>query len=166
MRSISLAPLASLILVAATAVPALAAPPTKESLPTDPVDFVAGEVCDFPVRLESAGKPKAITFDRRDGAFKQNVTGHLVTTAINLDTGASVTRNTSGPAKLSTNAAGHVVIRYGGASVLPFFEGDVIGRGLLYLKGGGAEAEVGDDGFFFVRVDLPKHVEDLCATLG
>ena len=32
--------------------------------------------------------------------------------------------------------------------------------------GGNAETEIGDDGFFFVRVDFPAHVEDLCATLS
>ncbi len=166
MRSIGLASLASLALLAVLAAPVAAAPPTKEPSPIDPVEFLPGEVCDFAVRLENAGNPKAITFDRRDGQFKQNLSGRIVTTVINLDTGASVTRNSSGPGKISVNAAGHIVIRFGGASVLTFFDGDVTGRGLLYLKGGGAEFEIGDDGFFYIRAEFPKHVEDLCATLG
>jgi hypothetical protein len=165
-RSIGLASLATLVLVAAAAAPVLAAPPTKEPLPTDSSEFAAGEVCDFAVRIDYVGKPKAITFDRRDGQFKQNLSGHLVATVTNLDTGDSVTRNASGPGKITVNAAGHTVLRFNGASVFTLFEGDVTGRGLVYMKGGGAEFEIGDDGFFYVRADFPKHVEDLCATLG
>ena len=78
--------------------------------------------------------------------FKVNLSGSLVEQLTNLDTGVSVVRQSSGPAKVSLNDAGHVVFRYGGASVLPFFDGDVTGRGLLYFKGGGAETEIGDDG--------------------
>ena len=50
------------------------------------MEFLAGEVCDFAVRLENAGNPKAITFARRDGQFKQNLSGRIVTTVTNLDT--------------------------------------------------------------------------------
>jgi hypothetical protein len=165
-RTIGLASLSSLVLAAVVAAPALAAPPTKEPLPTGVQEFAAGDVCDFPLQIENVGNPKIITFDRRDGQLKQNVSGHVVTTATNLATGASVTRNSSGPERVSTNDAGHIVLRLGGASVLTFFDGDVTGRGLLYIKGGGAEFEIGDDGFFYVRAVFPAHVEDLCAALG
>ncbi len=164
-RALTLIP--AVLLVLMVAAPVSAKPPTKD--PQGPVstEFAAGEVCDFPVRQESLeSRAKTITFDRRDGAFKQNLSGTIVEQLTNLDTGASVIRRSSGPGKVSVNDAGHVVLTFGGASVLPFFDGDVIGRGLLYIKGGGAEAEIGDDGFFFVRVDLPPHVEDLCATLS
>jgi len=164
-RALTLGP--AVLLVLAFAAPVSAAPPTKE--PQGPVfdEFAAGDVCDFAVRVESLdSKAKAILFDRRDGALVVNLSGSLIEQITNLDTGASVIRQSSGPAKVSLNAAGHVVLKYGGASVLTFFDGDVTGRGLLYLKGGGAETEIGDDGFFFVRVDLPAHVEDLCATLS
>jgi hypothetical protein len=164
-RVLTLIPAALLVLMVAA--PVSAKPPTKE--PQSPVfdEFAAGDVCDFAVRVESlASKAKSITFDRRDGALKVNLNGTLVERVTNLDTGASVIRQSSGPVKVSLNDAGHVVLDYGGASVLPFFDGDVIGRGLLYFKGGGAEAEIGDDGFFFVRVVFPPHVEDLCATLS
>ena len=157
---------APLVLVLAAAAPASAAPPAHDPFAPLNVDFAAGEVCDFNLRLESTElKAKAITFDRHDGAFRQNLTGMIVQRATNLDTGASVTRNSSGPGRVSINAAGHVVISFGGASLLTFFEGDVTGRGLLYIKGGGAEFEIGGDGFFYVRADMPAHVEDVCATL-
>jgi hypothetical protein len=162
-----LALFAAALLVLLLAAPASAAPPTKE--PQSPVvnEFAPGDVCDFAVRQESlVSKAKTITFDRRDGAFGQNLSGAIIERVTNLDTGASIVLQSSGPAKVFVNDAGHIVLRYGGASVLPFFDGDVIGRGLLYFKGGGAETEIGDDGFFFVRVDFPAHVEDLCATLS
>lgn len=154
-------------LVLATASPASAAPPSHE--PSEPIvqEFAAGEVCDFPVRVESTEiKAKVTTFDRRDGAFVQNMTGTVVQKATNLESGAWVIRKSSGPGRLTINDAGHVVIRFGGSSLLTFFEGDVTGPALLYLTGGGAEFEIGDDGFFYVRVDLPAHVEDVCATLS
>jgi hypothetical protein len=158
-----LAPLA-LVLVAVT--PVNAAPPTFE--PQEPLtaDFAAGEVCDFNVRVETlAISSKSITFDRHDEAFRQILSGRIVLRIANAETGASVDRNSSGPGKVSINDAGHIVLRFGGSSVLPFFDGDVTGRGLFDVKGGGAEFEIGDDGFFFIRAVFPAHVEDLCATL-
>jgi hypothetical protein len=159
--------LAPLVLVLAGASPVSAAPPTKEPQLPFSVDFAAGEVCDFAVRQETTAiSSKTITFNRHDGAFRQVLTGRIVERITNLATGASVIRNSSGPGKVSINAAGHVVLKFGGSSVITFFDGDVIGPALLYITGGGAEFEVGDDGFFFIRVDLPAHVEDLCATLA
>jgi len=164
-RALTLIPAVLLVLMAAG--PVSATPPTKEPEPPVSDEFAAGDVCDFAIRVESLeSKAKTILFDRRDGALKVNLSGSLVEQITNLDTGASVIRQSSGPAKVSLNDAGHVVFKYGGASVLPFFDGDVTGRGLLYFKGGGAETEIGDDGFFFVRVEFPAHVEDLCATLS
>jgi hypothetical protein len=155
------------LLVLLVAAPVSAATPTKEAQGPVLNEFAAGDVCDFAVRVESLEtNAKAITFDRRDGALKVNLSGSLVEQMTNLDTGKSIVRQSSGPAKVFQNDAGHIVLKYGGASVLPFFDGDVIGRGLLYFKGGGGETEIGDDGFFFVRVDFPSHVEDLCAALS
>jgi hypothetical protein len=163
----ALTPAFATLLVLAFASPVSAAPPTREAQGSFVNDFAAGDVCDFAVRTESVvTNATTTTFDRRDGAFRQNLSGRLVERVTNLDTGASVIRNSSGPAKVFVNDASHVVLTYGGASVLPFFDGDVTGRGLLYFKGGGALTEIGDDGFFFVLVVFPPHVEDLCATLA
>lgn len=159
--------LAPIVLVLVLASPVSAAPPTKEPQQAFSVDFAPGEVCAFAVRQETTEiSAKTITFDRHDGAFRQALSGRIVERITNLETGASVIRKSSGPAKVSINAAGHLEIKFGGSSVVPFFEGDVTGATLLYITGGGATAEVGDDGFFFIRVDLPAHVEDLCATLA
>lgn len=162
-----LALLAPLVMLVATVGPVSAAPPTHE--PNEPflAEYAAGEVCDFPLRLESTEiNAKVITFDRRDGAFRQNLNGRIVQRATNLDTGVSVIRKSSGPGKVSINDAGHMVLRFGGSSLLTFFDGDVTGSGLLYLTGGGAEFEIGDDGFFYVRAVFPAHVEDVCAILS
>ena len=155
------------VLVLGIAAPVSAAPPTKEPQEPFSSDFLPGETCDFAVRIETTAiSAKTTTFNRKDGQFRQNLTGKITERITNLETGASVDRNSSGPGKVSINAAGHIVLRFGGASVLTFFDGDVTGRGVLYVKGGGAEFEIGDDGFFFVRVQLPADVEDLCATLA
>jgi hypothetical protein len=164
-RTITLASLSALLLAAALAGPAAAAKPIKEPTPLDPSEIPAGVTCDFAVRIESVGKPKSITFDRRDGALRVNSSGRIVSTITNVDTGASVTRDSSGPGRVSRNAAGHIVLRYGGATVFPLFDGDVTGRGLILFKGG-TEFELGDDEFTVIRADLPVNVEDLCQTLG
>jgi hypothetical protein len=158
---------APFVLVLAAVTPVSARPPTHEY--NDPVfqEFAAGEVCDFAVRVESTDiKAKAITFDRRDGTFVQNLNGKITQVATNLETGASVIRKSSGPGKFVVLDNGHAIIRFGGSSLLTFFDGDVTGRGLLYMTGGGAEFEIGDDGFFYVRAEFPAHVEDVCATLA
>lgn len=159
--------IAPLALLLAAVSPAAAAPPTREDQQPFSFDYAAGEVCDFDLRVETVViTSKTVTFSRHDGAFRQISTGHIVERVTNLDTAASLTLDSSGPAKVTINAAGHVVLSFGGASVLPFFDGDVTGRGLLLIKGGGAEFEIGDDGFFFVRADMPAHVVDLCAALS
>ena len=158
MRSIGLASLASLGLLAVLAAPVAAAPPTKEPSPIDPVEFLQARSVTSP----SGSRTPATRRRSRspDGTASSSRTSAAGSSRPSPTwTRASVTRNSSGPGKLSVNAAGHLVIRFGGASVLPFFDGDVTGRGLLYLKGGGAEFEIGDDGFFYIRAEFPKHVE-------
>ena len=93
------------LLVLLAAAPVSAAPPTKEPQPPVFDEFAAGDVCDFAIRVESLeSKAKSIAFDRRDGALKVNLSGSLVEQLTNLDTGASVVRQSSGPAKVSLNA--------------------------------------------------------------
>lgn len=111
-------------------------------------------------------KAKDITFDRRNCVVRQIATGQIVERITNVDTGASVERSSSGPGRITVADDGHVTIQFGGASVLAFFDGDVTGRGLLYVKGGSAVFVTDTDGFFYVEAQLPAHVEDLCATLG
>ena len=120
------------VLLLGLAVPVSAAPPQREPFEATNSEFGSEEVCDFPVRVETiVMDAKTITFDRRDGLFRQVVNGRIVTRVTNLETGASMTLNSSGPGVVTQNAAGHTVYAYGGSSVLTFFEGDVTGRGLL-----------------------------------
>jgi hypothetical protein len=158
-----LAILATLLILAP---PVAASPPTKEPFPAATVDLATGEVCAFPVRLEfPIDRVHSITFDRRDGRFVQHLNGHLVARVTNLDTGLSVVRNVSGPAKFTFTEDGHLVLTASGPSLLWFFAGDVTGPGLVYAVGG-AVAETDGNLFFFIRVELPHRVEDLCATLA
>src|SRR4051794_9141549 len=99
-RALTLIPAALLVLMVAA--PVSAKPPTNE--PQGPVfdEFAAGDVCDFALRVESLeSRAKSITFDRHDGALKVNLSGSLVEQVTDLDTGASVIRQSSGPAKVS-----------------------------------------------------------------
>jgi hypothetical protein len=145
--------------------PVAARPPTKEQNDHPDQSFAAMEVCDFPVLLVYDAYDKSITFDRRDGRVRQNLSGRLLVTITNLSTGASTERKISGPGQVTITDAGHVVFSSGGSSLLWTFDGDVTGRGLSYVIGP-LEAETDENGFFLVRVDLPPHVEDLCQTLS
>ena len=115
--------LAPFVLVLSVASPVSAAPPTKEPQEAFSSDFAPGETCDFAVRVATTAiKAKTTTFNRKDGQFKQNLTGKITEPITNLETGASVVRNSSGPGKVSIYAARHLVLRFGGASVLTFFD--------------------------------------------
>ena len=164
MRRLAVA-LALLGASALVASPVAARPPTKEPLDLPAASFAAMEVCDFPVLLEYDSKSKTITFDRRDGRFRQNISGRLRVTISNLSSGASTERKISGPGRVTITDAGHVVLSSGGSSLVWTFDADVTGRGLFYTTGP-LELETDENGFFLVRVDLPPHVEDVCQTLS
>jgi hypothetical protein len=154
------------LLLLLSAVPVTGAQPVKEYLTPSDAVFAAREVCPFAIRLHPEEfDAKTISFVRRDDRFRVIESGRIVMRSTNLKTGASVVRNSSGPAKYSINAAGHLVLSLGGSSVLPFFAEDVTGAGLLYITGK-AEFELDADQRFFIRADLPGNVENLCDTLG
>jgi hypothetical protein len=85
------------------------------------IDFAAGDLCDFPVRIEIlVNKEYGLTFfDEAGQPVRTIATGRLITRLVNLDTSKAVVINASGPA-------------------LIVYEGDLIrvtlrGRSLIFL---------------------------------
>jgi hypothetical protein len=153
-------------LVVATFAPAaLAEGPTREPLPSDPLEFPAGLVCPFPVLIEAATNKQTITTFPSGrvmitGAFRGRVT--------NLASGESLELNMPGPAVLTTNEDGTISLKATGRTLFFFFPGD-LGSGqpgaLLSLSGHVEEVLTGD----FSAVISFDHVgtsENLCETLA
>lgn len=113
--------------------PASATGPTKEPAPADPIEFPAGLVCDFPVRLEAA-RSKATMKIYSSGRIL--VTGSFVARVTNLNAGGrSITFNNSGAVTLTPQADGSLDIRARGQLLFFFFPEDLGGARLLRTTG-------------------------------
>jgi hypothetical protein len=129
----------SLVLVAVIAFclsmvqPALGAGPTREPVPSDPLSFPAGVVCDFPVLIEAERNNATIKTFANGRLF---ITGQFVTRVTNTSPGGrSITFNNSGPLTVTPNADGSVDLMVRGQSLLYFFAEDIGGRRLLRMTG-------------------------------
>ena len=122
------------VLVAgALAVPAaLAQPPVKEPLVSEPQEFPAGVVCPFPVLGESVSGNESITFFA-SGRF--HITGTGSTRFTNLDTGESIVLDTSGSVSFVPLEDGNLAITGSGRNLFFFLPQDVGGAGLFLLTG-------------------------------
>jgi hypothetical protein len=139
------------VLIAATA--ALAAPPTREPLELE--DFVAENVCSFPVLIEATANKEFVTFFD-DG--RTLVTGKLFVRLTSVETGTSLEVNVSGPVTVTETE----VIR--GRGLLILFPEDAGGPGLL-LTTGRVVLVRGDDGFIANATSRGRTV-DVCAALA
>jgi hypothetical protein len=143
--------IALVILIAATA--ALAAPPTREPLVLE--DFVAENVCSFPVLVEATANKEFVTFFD-DGRIL--VTGKLFVRLTNVETGKSLELNISGPVTITETE----VIR--GRGLLILFPEDAGGPGLL-LTSGRVVLIRGEDGFL-ANATFKGRTVDVCAALA
>ena len=106
--------------------------PVREPLPTQQdVTFGAGEVCDFPVTLETLVNNQFVT-TFSDG--RQRVTGALKIRLTNVDTGQSLLVNASGPA-WQTETETVLEVSTQGRLVLFPFAGDEPGPGIFLYRG-------------------------------
>jgi hypothetical protein len=84
----------------ASAAPAAAAKPTREFLPAPEfIEFAAGELCAFPLRIDVVLNREYGTtfFDAVGQPTHTIVTGSLILRIVNLDTSKSVLVNAGGP---------------------------------------------------------------------
>ena len=100
MRRVAAVVILSILMPLALAAPAAAAKPDREFLPApDFIDFAAGELCAFPVRINVLiNKEYGTTFFDESGLPTHTlVSGRLVLELVNLATSKSVVVNASGP---------------------------------------------------------------------
>jgi hypothetical protein len=113
--------------------PVMASQPVREYLPApENIDFAAGELCDFAVRLHIlVNQEYGITYFDADGnPTRTIVQGRLVVEVINVDSGASMILNASGPAVV-TYLGNIINVKFEGRSLI-FLPSDQ----LLYLNTG------------------------------
>jgi hypothetical protein len=139
------------VLIAATA--AFAAPPTREPLVLE--DFVAENVCPFPVLIEATANKEFVTFFD-DGRIL--VTGKLFVRLTNVETGTSLELNISGPVTITETE----VIR--GRGLLILFPEDAGGPGLV-LTSGRVVLVRGEDGFI-ANATTQGQTVDVCEALA
>jgi hypothetical protein len=100
MRRVGTLVILSTLMLVASAAPAAAAKPIREFLPAPEfIEFAAGELCDFPVRIDVLINQEYGTtfFDESGQPTHTIVTGRLVLGLVNLDTSKSAVVNAGGP---------------------------------------------------------------------
>ena len=156
----------SIVVMAATTVSALAARPERAFAEAPPTtDYEAGEICAFPVRIETpVNKGYSLTFEvAADGTQRMIVTGRLGTKVTNLDTNEWLTANVSGPGVFTFAADGTTSIKGGGPWLLYLTPTDVGGPG-MWLTFGRLQVEVGETSV--TAIVLPRNSRDVCEMLA
>jgi hypothetical protein len=100
MRRVGTVAILSSLMLIASAAPVAAAGPTREFLPAPEfIEFAAGELCAFPVRIDVlVNKEYGTTFfDAAGQPTRTLVSGRLILRLVNLDTSKSIVVNASGP---------------------------------------------------------------------
>lgn len=120
------------VLGAVVASAALAQPPVKEPLVSEPQEFPAGVVCPFSILGESVSGNESITFFA-SGRF--HITGEGSTRFTNLETQESIVLDTSGVVTFTPLEDGNLAITGSGRNIFFFLPQDVEGAGLFLVTG-------------------------------
>lgn len=166
MRRVRLVLILSTVMLLVSAAPVAAAKPLREFLPAPEfIEFAAGELCAFPVRIDVlVNKEYGTTFFDESGQPTHTiVTGRLVVRLVNLDdTSASVVVNASGPG-LVVYEGDNIRVTLRGRSLI-FLPSDH----LLYLNSGQV-VEFGNGAIQPVVLPVISqtgHRVDYCPILG
>jgi hypothetical protein len=105
------------VLLATSATPAAASPPTRDPIPYG--TFTLTGVCSFDVQVNVPQNGEYVTtfYGRNGEVSTQLVTGALRDTLTNLSTGYAISVNSPGPARYVYNPDGSVEMTGGGPSV-------------------------------------------------
>jgi hypothetical protein len=121
-------------LLISSVLPVIAVPPDREPAPSDPLEFPAGVVCDFAVRLDSPGARQTLrTFYDREGNPRASlITGVSPSRVTNLETGESLLVRGGSAVSLVDPGDGSFRFESHGMTTFYFFDGDVnpVGEGL------------------------------------
>jgi hypothetical protein len=151
----------STILFLVVAPSALAGQPDRSpQVYPDHIDLAAGDSCDFAVRLdilENREVNEVITLG--GGRWWVQTTGRLLIRIVNVDTGANVTRNVSGPARTYVVDDGSQTSHLFGQSLLFW-------PGTLLQTSGPIVLRTAPDGTVLSSSGIDATAEDLCAELG
>jgi hypothetical protein len=136
--------------------------PTRAFAPIpSPIDLPAGVFCTFDVRVDIlTNQEYAITFPAdANGDVRQIITGRLIVSLTNVDSGASVVLNISGPGHLVYHSDGSLTDGFGGRS-LPIQPGAA-----LVLTSGRVIQEFAADGRSILG-PVNGHSVDECVALS
>src|SRR4029079_1080372 len=166
------APVVRLALVAAAASalaiasPAAAAGPVHTKIEDFTLVFPAGLACDFPVEwaITTNGNNQLVFAPRKNGDQVTRQTGTNITTATNLDTGASVSLRGGFRLDIVAHADGNLTIEGRGAIISALFPTDVGGPGMFWFRG--HLTDQADSGFNVTAHEFVGHADDLCAALS
>jgi hypothetical protein len=151
----------AVVMVVVESTAAAAQAPIHE--PASPLDstFGAGEVCAFPIHLESIGDPGNVT-TFPDG--HQLVTGRFIVRATNLLTEESILINASGPFVVRFENDGTTIFDVHGTFLWILGSGDLGGPGLLFTTG--HVVTILSQEFLVTSFQLTGTSENLCTTLA
>jgi hypothetical protein len=160
-------PLAAVLCLAAASA-ALAAPPTHVRIVSPPLQFGAGEMCAFPILLETISENSNVsTFAPAPDGSRRIVTRGVATdVATNLLTGESITRTGGYRISVRIAADGSVEADGTGALYAYYFAGDPgeLGAGLHAIDGHVRESYAPDGTFLGGTFDGSS--SDLCDVLA
>jgi hypothetical protein len=141
---------------------AFAQKPVKEPFVQEPVEFAAGEVCPFPVRIENvAGNPTIKIFP--DG--RELITGTARDRVTNLASGESTVVTTSGSFLVTPLPNGNLRFDIRGQALIFLFARDVGGPGLISIRGRLVEV-LDPEADVITAFQLRGQRTDICAELS
>lgn len=168
MRRISALILAVAAVLMAGAAPALAAPPLHEALDLQPLEFAAGDMCAFAIRIETTGgNIRQTTFaPTKDGSVRLVQRGLATSKVTNLDSGESRTFGGGSRVTITFRADGSVDAWGSGILFAFYFAGDVgdLGPGMHFVTGRVTE-RYGPDGSL-TDATFSGRSENLCEVLA
>ena len=140
-----------------------------EPSPSGPIEFGAGDVCTFPVRVDPVIDEVHITTwpAKPNGDVIQIIAGQLVSVATNLDSNKTLRFDTSGALRADFHADGTIDVRYGAPSLL-WNLAEEPGRDGFWILARGSASESYDADFNLTGQRLPGGgaLVDLCAALS
>lgn len=147
MRRTVLGLLAASLMLIASAAPVVAAKPIHippSGGPGAPLVFAAGELCEFPLRIELlTDQTKLSIWEYDDGSMRILSRGYVDQVAINTRDGTSISQRGGYMIDLAIHADGSVEVRASGNLFAWYYPGDAVvglAPGAFFVRGHGTES--------------------------
>lgn len=159
-RVLWVAGLATTLLLGAAAPAVMAGKPSREPLIYPPtIDIAAGDSCDFAVRIDVLVNGEWNTTFTGPKGVRTHTSGRLIVRVNNVETGANVTLNISGPGLYVPHDDGTATSYFYGSGLTWF-------PGTLAVFNGPATLELAPDGSTISFGGVHGPLRDLCVELG